>query len=231
MRAEFDEYASSYSELLRDPIRDRFAGDTEFFHIRKWSVIRNFLNRNQMDPASMSWLDAGCGQGQLLHIAGKHFRRAFGCDPSRQMITCCTSAKVYEQPSPVELPFPDECFDLVTAVCVFHHVHGRDRALLSDSIRRVLKPGGVFCIIEHNPWNPVTRLIVKRCSIDWDAELLSARLASRLMRSAAFEILDRTYFLYCPESLFPAFSGIESWLRACPLGGQYAVFGRSGTGV
>jgi ubiquinone/menaquinone biosynthesis C-methylase UbiE len=188
-------------------------------------VIRDFLTRNQLDPAQMSWLDTGCGQGELLNIAGKYFGLAAGCDPSREMITQCTSAEVHQQPSPFELPFPDESFDFVTAVCVFHHVHGHDRMHLSDSIRRVLKPRGVFCIIEHNPRNPLTRSIVKRCPIDRDAELLNAPLASQLMRSAGLEILGSVYFLYCPKSLFPVFGGIESWLRNWPLGGQYAVFG------
>src|SRR5205807_4587403 len=119
MTAEFDEYASSYSRLLRDPVRDRFAGDASFFHRRKWEVIRDFLTRNQLAPARMSWLDAGCGQGELLNIAGRYFGRVAGCDPSRQMMTRCDSAGVREQLSPVDLPFPDESFDLVTAVCVF----------------------------------------------------------------------------------------------------------------
>jgi ubiquinone/menaquinone biosynthesis C-methylase UbiE len=225
MTAEFDEYASSYSRLLRDPVRDRFAGDPSFFNRRKWEVIRDFLARNQLDSAQMSWLDVGCGQGQLLNMGGKYFGRAAGCDPSREMITRCTSAEVHEQSSPFELPFPDESFDFVTAACVFHHVHGHDRILLSDSIRRVLKPHGVFCNIEHNPRNPVTRLIVRRCPIDRDAELLNAQLASQLMRSAGLEVLGSIYFLYCPKSVFPVFGGIESLLRNFPLGGQYAVFG------
>lgn len=225
MTAEFDEYASSYSRLLKDPVRDCFAGDSSFFHRRKWAVIRDFLTRRQLDPAQMSWLDAGCGQGQLLNIAARHFGRAVGCDPSREMITRCSSTQVYEQPSAAELPFPDESFDLVTAACVFHHVHNQDRMLLSDSIRRVLKPRGIFCMIEHNPYNPVTRLIVKRCPIDWDAELLTARAASRLMHSAGLEVLETDYFLYCPESLFFAFGRIESSLRHWPFGGQYAMFG------
>jgi SAM-dependent methyltransferase len=226
MSTEFDEYASSYSALLRDPVRDYFAGDTGFFHRRKWELIRGFLIQHAQDPAQLSWLDVGCGQGHLLHIAGKHFGRAVGCDPSQKMMSCCTSAEVYAQPSPVALPFETESFDFVTAACVFHHVHGSDRTRLTASIRRILKPGGIFCIIEHNPCNPITRLIVRRCPIDSDAELLGPRLASRLMCSAGLEVLDVLYFLYFPESLFHAFGAFESLLRYWPLGGQYAIFGR-----
>src|SRR6476620_8068114 len=142
MSAEFDRYAQAYSELLRDPIRDRFAGDGNFFHLRKWALIREFLSRRRLHASTLSWLDAGCGEGDLLKIGGKHFARAAGCDPSAEMIRACDGVESRQQPSASELPYPDGSFDLVTAVCVYHHVHGGDRTLLTDSIRRVLKPGG-----------------------------------------------------------------------------------------
>ena len=43
MSAEFDHYARAYSDLLRDPIRDRFARSAGFFHERKWTLLREFL--------------------------------------------------------------------------------------------------------------------------------------------------------------------------------------------
>ncbi len=46
MPPEFDSYAREYSELLRDPVRDRFATTPLFFHQRKWSVIREFFEFN-----------------------------------------------------------------------------------------------------------------------------------------------------------------------------------------
>src|SRR5690349_4164247 len=146
MNAEFDRYAPAYSNLLRDPIRDRFAGDAAFFHLRKWLLIRDFLAKERLDPSSMRWLDAGCGEGDLLKLCGKHFAEAAGCDPSQEMIRSCSGIEVLHQPTPSDLPFRDGSFDLVTAVCVYHHVHGEDRSRLTESIYRVLKPGGVFCM-------------------------------------------------------------------------------------
>ena len=224
---EFDAYAPAYARLLQDPVRDRFAGDSTFFHSRKWALIRDFLARRRLDPAALSWLDAGCGQGDLLRLAGWNFRRAEGCDPSRNMIASRGAPQVYEQPSPSELPFPDRSFDLVTAVCVYHHVHGSDnRGLLTQSVRRVLKPDGVFCLIEHNPWNPVTRLIVRRCPVDADAQLLRPRLAAQLMRNAGLAVIETAFFMYLPEAVFRRAGDLEDYLRRLPLGGQYAVFGR-----
>jgi hypothetical protein len=49
MPPEFDSYAREYSELLRDPVRDRFATTPLFFHQRKWGVIREFFD-SLVDP-------------------------------------------------------------------------------------------------------------------------------------------------------------------------------------
>jgi SAM-dependent methyltransferase len=226
MDPEFDRYAPTYSQLLRDPIRDRFAGDSEFFHRRKWMVIRDFLARRGVPTSMSSWLDVGCGRGELLRLAGHEFARAVGCDPSKKMRETFPGVEIFEQPSAAELPFPDQSLDFVTAACVYHHVPREQRASLTKSIYRVLKPGGVFCLIEHNPWNPVTQLIVRRCPIDVDAELLTASAASRLMRSSNLEIVETAYLLYFPERVFDRMARIENWLRRWPLGGQFAMFCR-----
>jgi SAM-dependent methyltransferase len=226
MDPEFDRYAPTYSQLLRDPIRDRFAADSDFFHRRKWMVIRDFLVRHGVSLATSNWLDVGCGRGELLRLAGHEFARAVGCDPSSKMLDAFPTVEIFKQPSPAELPFPDQSLDLVTAVCVYHHVPSQQRASLTESIYRVLKPGGVFCLIEHNPWNPVTRLIVRRCPIDVDAELLTSSAASRLLRSSDLEIVETAYLLYFPERIFKRLARVEHWLRKCPMGGQFAMFCR-----
>jgi SAM-dependent methyltransferase len=224
---EFDQYAQSYEDYLDDPLRGRFARDPLHFHRRKWLLIQRLLKRAGMDPARSRWLDVGCGQGQLLGLAGKHFFRASGCDPSPGMLGSCATFSAREQPSSVMLPYEDNSMDFVTSVCVYHHVHGRDRTLLTREIRRVLTPGGLYCIVEHNPWNPVTRTIVGRCAVDVDAELLAASHASQLLNAGGFELLRTSYFLYLPEKLFGHFGAMERLLERVPLGGQYALLGRT----
>src|SRR5947209_399657 len=152
MNPEFDQYAPIYSHLLKDRLREGFASDPVFFHRRKWSLIREFFDQREMTPSQMSWLDVGCGQGELLELGASRFSRAVGCDPSTGMMEKSTSADIYAQTSPTELPFPNASFDFITAVCVYHHVRREDRGALTTSIHRVLRPGGIFCLIEHNPW-------------------------------------------------------------------------------
>ena len=223
---EFDGYASSYDTLLDDPMRGAFARDPLHFHRRKWLLIQRLLSKAGVEPSSLRWLDAGCGRGELLNLAGAHFKQATGCDPSAGMLSSCSSFTVDRQTSPFELPFPDASVDLVTAVCVYHHVPEKARALLLSEMKRVLAPGGLCCIIEHNPWNPVTQAIVRRCPVDADASLLTASSASGLLRVVGFEPLSSAYFLYLPESLFNRLSLLERFLGRVPLGGQYAVLAR-----
>jgi SAM-dependent methyltransferase len=226
MSTQFDQYATAYSDLLRDPIRDRFASSSQFFHQRKLALIFDFFRRQNIAAEKASWLDVGCGRGDLLALGASRFRRAVGCDPSTKMAECCASAEVFTQQSPTDLPFPDRSFDFVTAACVYHHVPRESRSALTTSIYRVLKPDGIFCMLEHNPWNPITQLIVKRCPIDQDADLLTASRAARTMRASNFDVLETSYFLYFPESTYSRFGRLETSLRRWPLGGQFAVFGR-----
>jgi SAM-dependent methyltransferase len=225
--AEFDQYAHSYAELLDDPMRNRFARDPLHFHRRKWALIERLLKRAGVTTSSQVWLDVGCGQGELLELAGGNFAQAIGCDPSGGMLASRAPFEMHKQPSPVELPFDDSSVDFVTAVCVYHHVHGKDRTLLTNEIRRVLVTGGMCCIIEHNPWNPVTRSIVKRCPVDVDAELLSAQTARMLLEASGFASLSTDYFLYFPESLFNRVGSVEKVLYKLPFGGQYAQLARA----
>jgi SAM-dependent methyltransferase len=224
---EFDQFASSYTELLADPITNRFARDPIHFHRRKWLLIQRLLKSAGVTPETQRWLDVGCGQGELLELAGRNFAQAAGCDPSAAMLPSNSSFKVYEQTSQVKLPFDDHSFDFATIVCVLHHVHGGDRTLLTNEIRRVLCPGGLCCIVEHNPLNPVTRTIVNRCPVDVDAELLTARNASRLIEASGFIALRTDYFLCFPERVFAIFSAVERMLSKLPLGGQYALLAQA----
>jgi SAM-dependent methyltransferase len=225
--AEFDHFASSYDQLLEDPIRIGFASDPLHFCRRKWLVLDRMLRSVGRQPQSMSWLDVGCGRGEFLELAGGHFVDAAGCDPSGGMLSFGRSFVTHNQPHPTELPFRSRSFDLVTAVCVYHHVPVDARHALTSEIRRVLRPGGLFCIIEHNPYNPVTRRIVSRCPVDADAHLLSLNTARELVNASGLRCAASEYFLYLPETWFQRLSGVEAVLRPLPLGGQYALLAQA----
>lgn len=224
-KRRFDELATSYEELLKDPIRDRFSGDESlFFHQRKSELIRRFLRYRKMDPSSLRYLDVGCGKGELATLLKKDFLYTAVCDLSGEMMQHITEIEARIQETPTTVPFGDSEFDFVTAVCVYHHVPPALRPGLTAEIVRVLRPGGIFCMIEHNPLNPVTRLIVSRTPVDADAILLYAREARALVCQAGLRRLEQDYFLYFPQGAYSQIGRIEPLLSRIPLGGQYAVF-------
>lgn len=221
---QFDAYASDYEDLLRDPIREKFAGSSRFFFERKLDVVRQFFERRGIDTRTLTWLDVGCGQGEMLRLGQMHFNSAVGCDVSKGMLQSCSDLDVRRQTSLQEIPFNDNEIDFVTVVCVYHHVPEGLRPSFTAEILRVLKPGGIFCIIEHNPFNPVTRFIVSRTPVDADAHLLGPRAAAHLMSVAGAKFLETRYFLWFPQQIRKYTGALENHLSAIPLGGQYAIF-------
>jgi SAM-dependent methyltransferase len=223
--ARFDQLSSSYEELLRDPIRDRFSGqESLFFHQRKSELIRRFFRRRKIDTALLRYLDLGCGKGQLLKLLQPEFLHVAGCDVSAEMMEQITEIETRVLENPPLIPFEDSQFDLVTAVCVYHHISPGDRMELTLEVYRILRPGGVFCIIEHNPVNPITRLIVSRTPVDSDAVLLSAKEGRSLVVEAGLHAIEQEYFLYFPQRAYQYLRCIEPMLGKIPLGGQYAIF-------
>lgn len=226
-KPRFDQLATSYEELLKDPVRDRFSGDDSlFFHQRKCELIRSFFRRRKLDPSSLRYLDVGCGKGELATLLKTDFSQTAGCDVSPVMMQHIAGIETRIQKTPTSIPFEDSAFDFVTAVCVYHHVPPAHRPALSAEISRVLRPGGIFCIIEHNPLNPITRLIVSRTPVDADAILLPAGEARALARRAGLRRVEQDYFLYFPRGAYSHMGRLEPLLSKLPLGGQYAVFSR-----
>lgn len=226
MDQEFDHLAPEYEELLNDSVREYFAPGSEFFLTRKIDVLLEFAAREGLDTRQATWLDVGCGKGELLRAARPHFARALGCDVSVGMIAECGDLEVVHQSDPLRLPFPDGSVDWVTAVCIFHHINPEERAPLIADIYRVLRPGGIFANIEHNPFNPAVQLIIRRTPVDKNAKLLTARTARRLMHAASMQTVASRYFLYAPQRVYGWAAPVERALGRTPLGGQYVVFGR-----
>jgi len=230
VKPEFDSFSDSYDDLLKDPIRDRFMGGaSDFFHTRKRDLIRSYFAKRGTSTYDLAYLDLGCGKGELAVSLRGDFGRTCGCDPSDAMMRSgqieARGIETLVQEYPEVIPFPDGEFDFVSAVCVYHHVPLASRGQLTAEVYRVLKPGGTFVIIEHNPYNPVTQGVVKRTPVDADAILLKPMETRGLLRSKGFSISELEYFLYLPEKLYRNFGRLETMLRRVPLGGQYAAFG------
>ena len=91
-------------------------------------------------------------------------------------------------------------------------------------MHRVIRPGGIVAVIEHNPWNPLTRRAVAHCEFDADAVLLSARQTKQLLHNQSFRIVGAPFIIFFPWRA-SIFRRIERLISAIPFGGQYIVFG------
>ncbi|MEJ2367336.1 MAG: methyltransferase domain-containing protein [Acidobacteriota bacterium] len=95
------------------------------------------------------------------------------------------------------LPFSGEMFDAVTCSHAFYELKGETQARALREIRRVLKPGGMFLMMEHDvPANPVIKMLfyIRLMVIG------AGRAAGFLQRER--ELLDR-YFPYVVKALAP----------------------------
>ena len=124
------------------------------------------------------------------------------------------------------LPFEDGAVDLAFTICVVHHVPTEDWPAFAAEMKRVVRPGGLVVVFEHNPLNPLTRVSVSRCPFDEDVTLLRARTTARLLGEAGLEPVERRFFFFLPVRDV-ASSRIERALRAIPLGAQYLVAARA----
>ena len=170
-------------------------------------------------------MDVGCGIGATdRHLVGS-FGKVIGVD----IVEGVLDRAVEEVPQAEfrhydgdALPVEDGAVDVVFAICVVHHVPPARWGAFAAEMARVLRPGGVAAIFEHNPLNPVTRRVVANCVFDEDAVLLRRHTAAALLRDAGLRAPEHRYIAFLP------FGGtkvapIESALRRLPLGAQYFV--------
>lgn len=97
-------------------------------------------------------LDAGCGTGLMLHEL-KPLGTAEGVDISDEALQFCRKRGLenVRNADLLDLPFPAEQFDVVTALDVLEHLDDDTGAL--REFRRVLKPGGrAFIFAPAHRW-------------------------------------------------------------------------------
>ena len=229
----FDQYGKNYQDVVQGAID--FAGlEYEFFVKAKARMIRH-LAAGLDRAAGASLLDVGCGIGTLHDHLDGTFARICGVDVSEVSIEAAKARHPefeYRVMQGNEIPYPSATFDVVTAINVLHHVDPKAWPTFVLELKRVIRPRGLACVIEHNPLNPLTRLVVFRCPFDRDAHLLRAAQANRLLKAAGFAHVRASYFLLTPLSSMAAYR-FERWLSALPLGAQYAAVGErpcSGSG-
>jgi len=218
--AEFDGYADHYGAGMENPAKRLAGASPEDFLKPKIDLLAGLIDNL---PESASLLDFGCGTGGFAALIQSRWPSlgVEGCDLSEGMLDEAvrrgTTLNLWKYDGR-DLPF--ERYDLVTAVCVFHHICPSEWVVVANRIRKALKPGGRFVLIEHNPWNPVTSWVVAHTAIDANAVLLSANTARRIFREAGLRTIQVQNFLFFPPRLV-WLRPVDRALGGVPLGGQY----------
>jgi ubiquinone/menaquinone biosynthesis C-methylase UbiE len=227
---EFDKFADEYRATHANNIR--VSGESpEFFAAYKVRDVANVVAGSEPSSDTLAILDFGGGIGTSV----PHFHERF---PNARLVCLDVSRKSLRIASELHggkadflqfdgsrLPFPDGCFDIAFAACVFHHIGDDEHVHLLKELHRVVKTGGQLFVFEHNPFNPLTVHAVNTCPFDENAKLISgATMAERFRRAGFFETVLR-YRIFFPRAL-AMLRPFERYMTKIPMGAQYYVAGR-----
>ena len=222
----FDTYDKTYGAVVQSSID--FSGlPHSFFMQAKAEMLREVVAARFAGSATLSALDIGCGIGEFHPYARGLFGKLSGTDVSESCVAQAQQAHpdvAYATSADGVQPYADDSFDLTTTICVMHHVLPAEWPAFVQEMRRVTRPGGVVCVIEHNPLNPLTQLAVARCEFDRDAVLLRSGKTQRLLAEAGLKDIETRFFLTLPFAT-PLTRRIEGMLERLPLGAQYLTIG------
>lgn len=119
-------------------------------------------------PKGARLLDIGCGNGRFLGAPLDESIDYTGLDFSEKLIKVARERygsrtnTTFVAGDALNLPFPDNSFDVVVSFAVIHHVPSRAyRVQFLREAKRVVKPGGLIIITAWNVWHAKPWIILK----------------------------------------------------------------------
>ena len=140
------------TETGYDQMAEKFSGTRTFFW-RDLEFIKNYVtDRNKI-------LDFGCGNGRLLEILKDKNIDYFGVDVSQKLIELAKNkypqfaGNIIKISGQARLDFPDNFFDAVVSIAVFHHFPSQKYRLeMARELHRVTAPNGKIIVTVWNLW-------------------------------------------------------------------------------
>jgi SAM-dependent methyltransferase len=233
---EFDQHKETYRTDIDKAVS--FSGQSHDFFTRVKAeylidILRKIESGRQKagsEASPLDVLDIGCGHGHIhpyliksgvslklraIDVAATVVEEARQANPTVE----------YESYEGDKLPYPDQSFDATYTIAVMHHVPPQQWSSFLQEMRRVVRPGGLIIIFEHNPINPLTQWIVRTCPIDDNAVLLSSRKLSKLVAQTDLVDIESRYILFTPLD-GPNYRKFDKMIGWLPLGAQYYVSAR-----
>jgi SAM-dependent methyltransferase len=204
-------------------------GPAHRFYLRnKVMHLRRLLKRYAPDARRL--LDLGCGTGQVEEFLADGAYEITGVDLSEAMVSHASAKNLprteFLAADAARTGLPASSFDVAFATALFHHVPPPHHAEVAQEMARVVKPGGLVVVFEHNPANPVTRRMVRRTPIDADAVLLGPQELGDALKTAGLRPVATRFLTFFPAAL-AAFARLEAAMGWLPLGGQFMMVARS----
>ena len=216
----FDDVAADYKQLV-DQAVGISGEETEYFAEYK----ARYLSRLGPDFSGRA-LDFGCGVGMLSGRLKAHLpeARLDGYDVSDRSLERVDPRLRAQGMFTSDSGALGHDYALIVVANVLHHVPPPERSGLIRQLRDRLAPTGRLAIFEHNPANPLTRLVVERCVFDHDAILLPPAETAAHQAEVGLRLVRRDYIVFLPRFL-AWLRFCEPWLAWLPLGAQYVIVG------
>ncbi len=221
---EFDRYADSYRRLHAENIR--ITGESPDYFARYKARHASRLAAGRLPVRRI--LDFGCGIGNATPFLREYFP---DCEITGTDVSPASLDIARENAGPAarflvmdddRIPVEGGHFGLAFVSCVLHHAPAARHQAMLREIRRVMAPGALLAVYEHNPWNPLTVRAVKACEFDENAVLIPAPRLKSTVEAAGFASPRTRFVVFYPNFLrFMRWS--EPLLAWLPLGAQYCV--------
>jgi SAM-dependent methyltransferase len=121
------------------------------------------------DVRGQRLLDVGTGLGESAIYFAKLGAEVTAVDISPKMVDLCLEnarrlgvTLTAQVATGEDLGLPDASFDIVYAANVLHHIHDRDQFLAT--LRRVLRPGGLFVAWDPLKYNPLINVYRRKAT-------------------------------------------------------------------
>lgn len=227
MKTEFDHYIKDYRKNL-DSALSLSGESSAFFAQYKALKLKEWFPERL--TAHQNILDFGCGDGLMTSCVSTYFPHAqlYGVDPSHQSIQTAQQAfpslnfSVNSEEKTV-LDFKDAHFDIIFSAGTFHHIPFEKHTHYLQELSRILKKDGIFVLFELNPLNPLTIYTFKNNPIDYNAQMLNSRYASKLCHTLfQGKKVSRKFYCFFPRAL-RFLRPLEPYMTKLPLGAHYAI--------